>query len=187
MLFLLFYKKNTIIQFQQWMVSCISHYRYRLIFISFQLITQTKNSIFFVSFVVDLQVLVVQSPAPPSLQIKEQPPSPGSPSAEMYSGGTQIYLQVKFLISTKSTKKIHKNTRNTKNEIRKKSLLKWIFEFSPPIHSVFSYFHPSIYPLSIIKSWFMWSPLIHHITSLIYTAKKAIWNNFNITHNECDE
>lgn len=44
-----------------------------------------------------LQVLVVQSPAPPSLtQIKEQPPSPGSPSAEMYSGGTQIYLQVKF-------------------------------------------------------------------------------------------
>jgi hypothetical protein len=43
---------------------------------------------------VDLQVLVVQSPAPPSLQIKEQPPSPGSPSAEMYSGGTQIYLQV---------------------------------------------------------------------------------------------
>ncbi|KAL7045770.1 hypothetical protein ACKWTF_002329 [Chironomus riparius] len=38
------------------------------------------------------KVLVVQSPAPTSLQIKEQPPSPGSP-VEMYSGGTQIYLQ----------------------------------------------------------------------------------------------
>ncbi|XP_059615608.1 protein grainyhead isoform X2 [Phlebotomus argentipes] len=41
------------------------------------------------------KVLVVQSPSP-SIQIKEQPPSPGSPSAEnMYAaaGGTQIYLQ----------------------------------------------------------------------------------------------
>ncbi|XP_070496372.1 protein grainyhead isoform X4 [Chironomus tepperi] len=38
------------------------------------------------------KVLVVQSPAPTSLQIKEQPPSPGSP-VEMYSGGTQIYMQ----------------------------------------------------------------------------------------------
>lgn len=42
------------------------------------------------------QVLVVQSPSP-SLQIKEPPPSPGSPSSEtMYgaTGGTQIYMQV---------------------------------------------------------------------------------------------
>lgn len=44
-----------------------------------------------------LQVLVVQSPSP-SLQIKEPPPSPGSPTSEtMYAtagGGTQIYMQV---------------------------------------------------------------------------------------------
>ncbi|XP_037043523.1 protein grainyhead isoform X4 [Bradysia coprophila] len=42
------------------------------------------------------KVLVVQSPSP-SLQVKEPPPSPGSPSSEnMYgaAGGTQIYMQV---------------------------------------------------------------------------------------------
>lgn len=44
------------------------------------------------------QVLVVQSPSP-SLQIKEPPPSPGSPASEttMYTttgGATQIYMQV---------------------------------------------------------------------------------------------
>lgn len=40
----------------------------------------------------------MQSPSP-SLQIKEQPPSPGSPQGgdNMYAaGGTQIYLQVNF-------------------------------------------------------------------------------------------
>uniref|UniRef100_A0A336MAI5 CSON014460 protein n=1 Tax=Culicoides sonorensis TaxID=179676 RepID=A0A336MAI5_CULSO len=42
------------------------------------------------------KVLVVQSPSPSQVHIKEPPPSPGSPSTEtMYAtaGGTQIYLQ----------------------------------------------------------------------------------------------
>lgn len=51
----------------------------------------------FVNILLCLKVLVVQSPSP-SLQIKEPPPSPGSPSSEtMYAtagGGTQIYMQV---------------------------------------------------------------------------------------------
>lgn len=55
-----------------------------------QLLTQNKKFS-------QLQVLVVQSPHSPTLHIKEQPPSPGSPSTDtMYAatGGTQIYLQV---------------------------------------------------------------------------------------------
>ncbi|XP_037927042.1 protein grainyhead isoform X3 [Hermetia illucens] len=51
------------------------------------------------------KVLVVQSP-PPSIEIKEPPPSPGSPSAEtMYAatGGTQIYLQGPHQTSSAAT------------------------------------------------------------------------------------
>lgn len=55
--------------------------------------------IFFFILRFSIQVLVVQSPSP-SLQIKEPPPSPGSPASEtMYAtagGGTQIYMQVSF-------------------------------------------------------------------------------------------
>lgn len=59
------------------------------------------------------KVLVVQSPAPTSLQIKEQPPSPGSPSAEnMYSGGTQIYLQGAHQ-SSASSGSLNNNNNNT--------------------------------------------------------------------------
>lgn len=48
------------------------------------------------------QVLVVQQSPTSAIQIKEPPPSPGSPSADsMYgaTGGTQIYMQVSQLIS----------------------------------------------------------------------------------------
>lgn len=51
-----------------------------------------------------IQTLVVQSPSPSSLQIKEPPPSPGSPSSDTMYGGTgstQIYMQVRDKCKTK--------------------------------------------------------------------------------------
>lgn len=67
----------------------------------------------------------MQTPSPTTthIQIKEPPPSPGSPTnteANMYAagGGTQIYLQVSFQLTKDKSGKINDENKKNKKNVR---------------------------------------------------------------------